>query len=401
MVRGRVSAHLKPYKDWNMNMHTGKVDLETSLRVKATGGPLEELLCQETWERAGLDSWLRATKHTVGPVVVYRVLGSSAELVILAMMHVSWFCVWSIAMVVDIGVISASTSTNSATAPWKHFGTTAPYLAQQSETAWERRQRWIMSANSLFFVAPGSKDVDEKDVSKHLMATSFIVSFSFCCLSDTMRSIYKQLGQGETIRVLKIARSVAQTDQLYGSLQVVKLQERPKYQALSYVWGPRGQHDPIVLIDNCPFQISTSLFQAFLKLTIGASPVTLWVDQICINQLDNAEKQQQVRLMSRIYQQADQVICWLGVQENNSDIAFKLLRILNLSDGMYEAYNDLVAGGYARSPADLFSPSNTLGKAVALLFQRSWFERLWIVQEVALANRVLVHCGACSMEGQL
>ncbi|KGQ02954.1 Heterokaryon incompatibility protein 6, OR allele [Beauveria bassiana D1-5] len=216
-----------------------------------------------------------------------------------------------------------------------------------------------------------------------------------------MRSIYKQLGQGETIRVLKIARSVAQIDQLYGSLQVVKLQERPKYQALSYVWGPRGQHDPSVLIDNCPFQISTSLFQAFLKLTIGASPVTLWVDQICINQLDNAEKQQQVRLMSRVYQQADQVICWLGVQENNSDIAFKLLRILNLSDGMYEAYNDLVAGGYARSPADLFRPSNTLGKAVALLFQRSWFERLWIVQEVALANRVLVHCGACSMEGQL
>ena len=214
-----------------------------------------------------------------------------------------------------------------------------------------------------------------------------------------MRSIYKQLSEGETIRVLKIARAAAQSNQLCGSLQVVKLQERPKYQALSYVWGPPKQNDPIILIDNCPFQIRASLFQALSKLTSQASTATLWVDQICINQLNNNEKQRQVQLMSRIYQQADQVICWLGVEEDHSDIAFKLLHILSCGEQMCEAYNDLVSQGYVRSFAELFSPASTLSTAVALLFERSWFERLWVVQEVALATSLVVHCGDCSMEG--
>jgi hypothetical protein len=38
----------------------------------------------------------------------------------------------------------------------------------------------------------------------------------------------------------------------------------------------------------------------------------LWIDAICINQSDNEEKSQQVRLMGEIYSKAEVVRVWLG-----------------------------------------------------------------------------------------
>ncbi|KAE9367224.1 HET-domain-containing protein, partial [Stipitochalara longipes BDJ] len=37
-----------------------------------------------------------------------------------------------------------------------------------------------------------------------------------------------------------------------------------------------------------------------------------WIDQICINQTNSKEKDVQVKMMTRIYDQSHQTIVWLG-----------------------------------------------------------------------------------------
>jgi hypothetical protein len=40
----------------------------------------------------------------------------------------------------------------------------------------------------------------------------------------------------------------------------------------------------------------------------GITKLPVWVDHICMNQKDDAEKQQQISLMDQIYSQAHQVV---------------------------------------------------------------------------------------------
>ena len=72
-------------------------------------------------------------------------------------------------------------------------------------------------------------------------------------------------------------------------------------------------------------QIRASLGEALQELTTRGNPIRLWVDQICINQNNETEKEQQVQLMSRIYVQALRVIGWLGGHDDDSQLAFDLL----------------------------------------------------------------------------
>ncbi len=54
-------------------------------------------------------------------------------------------------------------------------------------------------------------------------------------------------------------------------------------------------------------------------------PQTVWIDFICINQDDTQDKNRQIPLMSRIYQQASRVIVYLG----ESDTAEQATALVN------------------------------------------------------------------------
>lgn len=51
----------------------------------------------------------------------------------------------------------------------------------------------------------------------------------------------------------------------------------------------------------------------------------LWVDAVCVNQEDLAERTDQVKNMASIYKLAQRVVVWLGPTSDNSDIAFSAL----------------------------------------------------------------------------
>lgn len=60
----------------------------------------------------------------------------------------------------------------------------------------------------------------------------------------------------------------------------------------------------------------------------------LWIDALCIDQANLTERNAQVRLMSRIYKDAQSVVGWLGIEDHNTAAAFDLISKLGkLKDG--------------------------------------------------------------------
>jgi hypothetical protein len=82
----------------------------------------------------------------------------------------------------------------------------------------------------------------------------------------------------------------------------------PDYVALSYTWGDARPEYQIV-IRNGQYLIIRENLNRFLHTYHGDD--YLWIDQICINQLDAGERSSQVRLMADIYRQCTFVAAWL------------------------------------------------------------------------------------------
>ncbi|KAH6689611.1 trafficking PGA2-domain-containing protein [Plectosphaerella plurivora] len=186
---------------------------------------------------------------------------------------------------------------------------------------------------------------------------------------------------------------------------------RPGFKALSYTWGT-GERDRAIYFGDAALLVTSSLDEALRSLRQDDVPVILWVDQLCINQQDDREKSHQVGLMSKVYALADEVIVWLGPAADESDAVMDLWATAGQEgvDWGYENYS--ISDGHARLIAALFgqdhltdpdfvellertwSRAAPLAEAINKWLQRSWFRRVWIVQEFALNARVVFACGA-------
>ncbi|KAJ1324125.1 HET domain-containing protein [Microdochium nivale] len=87
--------------------------------------------------------------------------------------------------------------------------------------------------------------------------------------------------------------------------------KRMKYQALSYVWGHSMSKTPILL--NCQdVHVTVNLELALRLLRHVEKEVVFWIDALCINQSDMAERNDQVGQMREIFEQAENVVAFLG-----------------------------------------------------------------------------------------
>ena len=103
-----------------------------------------------------------------------------------------------------------------------------------------------------------------------------------------------------------------------------------KYTALSYHWSTEVSMHPINLHGH-NFLIPNNLAVALRRLRrkTGGGTISMWVDALCINQADLAEKSLQVVRMRAIYEGASRVLCWLGDEDDQSRIACKKLTELS------------------------------------------------------------------------
>jgi hypothetical protein len=202
-------------------------------------------------------------------------------------------------------------------------------------------------------------------------------------ISTTGIFAYSQLSKDDLeIRLLELLPG-SQNDPIECTLSTTTLQNKSSFEALSYTWGnPQGPQGSIT-VDGVQMLVSQNLFDALFHLRVNTKPRTLWIDAICINQIDMAERTHQVQLMARIYGSAHTVLVWLGPNGNDSDFVMDLVHKvdqgkLNLDD---EAFK-----------------SNRFLRSINAFMERPWWSRVWVIQEVAMAvNDPLLCCGFSSV----
>jgi len=164
---------------------------------------------------------------------------------------------------------------------------------------------------------------------------------------------------------------------------------RTDYIPISYTWGTQGRIKLLELRrpeDGCkclgvisitPALLDTLPFLAEKALSLGV--LYLWIDQICIDQENVAEREQQVALMGHLYGQANLALVWLG-QEDEATACLRQHQQASPTPGGSSAITSTLGG---QQPAP-----DSVRKAVLDLLLRPWFRRGWIIQEVALPRNI-------------
>jgi hypothetical protein len=119
----------------------------------------------------------------------------------------------------------------------------------------------------------------------------------------------------------------------------------------------------------------------------------LWVDAVCLNQMDNGEKSVQVGLMGDIYRQARRVLICLGEATRDEDIP-AYFAFLKQSAGMKSI--DVSLESLLWLSREVLKSDDWL-QPIQKILSWPWFLRRWVVQEVALGHDSIIHCGPYRM----
>lgn len=198
---------------------------------------------------------------------------------------------------------------------------------------------------------------------------------------------YKPLQEGQ-IRLFSLSPG-GQSEPIRGGLEIRNLKGDDcanDYEALSYCWGDVRRHQRLIEIDGKGFPVGENLQGALQNLRRSDRARLLWIDAICINQCDFAEKNKQVRMMLEIYGAAKEVVAWLGPSTQHTSIGMSLLA--NIKNGWKEG----------KEPAWKVLPTQLVEDGLMDVAARQYFTRLWVVQETAIAKRVVLACGQYSIE---
>ncbi|KFA56397.1 hypothetical protein S40293_05043 [Stachybotrys chartarum IBT 40293] len=175
------------------------------------------------------------------------------------------------------------------------------------------------------------------------------------------------------------------------NLTVVNLDDRPQYEALSYVWGKPAEASALknsINLEGVNISVTPNLLSALHRLRLPPSEGlrTLWVDALCINQSDLDERSQQVSIMRDIYASARHVLIWLGEGDEDTDAAFDCMAAFDNLPG---------PPGDERERANRINPMRENSSFFFGIAGRYvWFSRIWILQELAVAKSdPIVYCG--------
>jgi hypothetical protein len=176
-----------------------------------------------------------------------------------------------------------------------------------------------------------------------------------------------------------------QDGRLHFTMHYFSLDKGPPFEAFSYAWGNQTKNRRI-MVDGEIFAVTSSLLEALqhhsrrVRSKSNNDVLYAWTDAICINQDDMDEKSEQVQRMHYIYQKANTVV-YLG----NGDVFMDLMVTLSIIQLTTEL----------RQGAEIKVDGNSW-KAISALFSKSWFNRMWVIQEFFLSKSMPpVYCGPC------
>ncbi|KAI1302016.1 heterokaryon incompatibility protein-domain-containing protein [Xylaria venustula] len=180
------------------------------------------------------------------------------------------------------------------------------------------------------------------------------------------------------------------------------------YEAVSYTWGTSAKPLSITL-QGQRYMVTRNLWGLLKSIRQIDADRYIWIDAIAINQDDNLERGHQVQRMQTIYGGAEHVIIYLGEATSSTEVLMQSLLILqSQASGCRWAPDDekwQIAWEQAQNKLQSRFNGTTLKdiqqEGLKELLERSWFRRVWILQEVANARRALVYCGQTSIKAQV
>ncbi|KAI9146846.1 Heterokaryon incompatibility protein [Paramyrothecium foliicola] len=228
------------------------------------------------------------------------------------------------------------------------------------------------------------------------------------------------------LRLIRILPPVASLFQqtIHIEIETTTVESAGVYDALSYVWGvPADRAPDRRLIVDTPDGARELPVHRPLELALRSLPRNrlLFVDQICIDQSNEGEKVSQVLLMRDIYSNCASVLVWLGPETRQSNRYFDYThqicgegngvmgRVMNFtSDQMLPVTEAIrnqsleVDENVRGHRDDILTLLGQFGAQYPIdglldVLRRSWFNRLWTIQELCLAPQVTMLCGSRSL----
>ncbi|KAI1633258.1 heterokaryon incompatibility protein-domain-containing protein [Biscogniauxia mediterranea] len=199
----------------------------------------------------------------------------------------------------------------------------------------------------------------------------------------------RRLTSGMEIRLLKLYPS-ADSDEIRCQVVYHPLEKLLDYEAISYTWGDTTGKTTIV-VDDQILETSVKVSEMLQSLRYTWKPRMLWIDFICINQDDTDEKNHQVQLMRHIYHRAVTVVVWLNPLPDTPEAVDLLMEISRRSrlDGLTGQQGFSIYGQRSQRSRVL---------SLARFLANDYFNRLWVVQEIASARKIKVLCGTQAIE---
>lgn len=183
------------------------------------------------------------------------------------------------------------------------------------------------------------------------------------------------------------------------------------YICLSYTWGSPSDQSA-VLVDGKVLMVRSNL-SAFLH---AARPQLdycfLWIDALCIDQANAAERDHQVQQMGNIFTKAKMLITWLGCEPELE----RPLHLLGSGEKQVpwlacrtfyqrthhktsvQNYVSLASGSYTASQSLKTLREEEMFTFYIALADHGYWRRAWVTQEILLAKAIYVVAGSAIID---
>ena len=249
---------------------------------------------------------------------------------------------------------------------------------------------------------------------------------------------------GPSIRLINL-RKGSPGDGIHCDIQISYIGSKClKYDAIYYHWGT-GERTADIYVSGKLFKASPTVQDILLRLRSDKEDRLLWLDLICIDQSNFEERSSPVEKMREIFGEAETVIVSLGPHQGSDD-GSSLRRIssnmskITLNSNMSRTSLNLSALGSNRNISMTSLSSSTPRtncdgasqtpssrkdhnaiKAIKSwdsklpnpfplsqgtcddlcnFLSRRWFDRAWVLQEVAVERRLIVVSGKRELDGK-
>lgn len=202
------------------------------------------------------------------------------------------------------------------------------------------------------------------------------------------------------LRIQSVEATSSDTSHVRCVLHLFPLEQAPPYNAISYTWGPPTPTKSIY-VDGKLREIRKNCKDVLLQAYNWQPSEYYWIDAICIDQNNLEEKGPQVAMMGDLFGKAKHVLACVGNHADDSELLYATLErseLLFHKMGSFKNWKYVPPGTCAL--AFVLWAVCKKEKIVLQVYDalkafraRPYFTRLWVYQELFLAQNVTVFCG--------